>query len=669
MSGMAGFLPVTREEVEALGRDVPDFVYVCGDAYVDHPSFGAAIITRVLEAHGFLCAVLAQPDWTGAEDFKRFGRPRLGFFVSSGNIDSMVAHYSVGKNRRSRDYYSPGGATGKRPDRAVIVYCNRIREAYGDVPILIGGLEASLRRCAHYDYWSDKVRRSILLDSRADILMYGMGERSVVRLAELLDRGVPVGKIRDVRGTAYLCRRGDRIFYEPADGYTEAGEPEGYDFDVLKSDKEAYARAFKVQYDNNDHVTGKAIVEYYGDRMLVVNPPQPPLSTEELDEVYSLPYAGDAHPSYDAEGGVPAIEEVKFSVTHNRGCFGACSFCAIAYHQGRVVTSRSVDSVISEIEKLTKRPDFKGYIHDIGGPTANFRRPSCKKQLTAGMCRGRRCLTPTPCPNLEVDHSEYTELLSRAERVPGVKKVFVRSGIRYDYVMCDKSDAFLKKLVRDHVSGQLRVAPEHCRGRVLAAMGKPGIDVFDRFCEKFYALTREYGKDQYVVPYLMSSHPGSTTDDAIALALYLKEHGIDPDQVQDFYPTPGTVSTVMYYTGLDPLTGKKIYTPTSAREKNVQRALLQWKRKENASKIAEAAEFCSERGLDMLAELTGSRRTADKKSASHRPADRAAGGVRAGKGRDGKKSAKGGGNFKKGNNAGSGKSGKNVKNGKGRSGR
>ncbi len=601
----ADFLPTTPEEVRARGYEVPDFVYVSGDAYVDHSSFGAAIITRVLEAHGFLCAVLAQPDWTSADDFRRFGRPRLGFLVSSGNVDSMVAHYSVSGNRRDRDYYSPGGKTGKRPDRAVIVYSNRIREAYGDVPILIGGLEASLRRCAHYDYWTDRVRRGILFDSRADILMYGMGERSVVRLAELLDRGVPVGKIRDVRGTAYIAKRGEKIFFEPAEGYSPSGEPKGYDFETLKNGGEAYAAAFRTQYENNDHVTGRAVVEYYGDRMLVVNPPAEPLGTEELDRVYSLPYAGEAHPMYDAEGGVPAIEEVRFSVTHNRGCFGACSFCAIAYHQGRVVSSRSVGSVVSEIERLTKKEGFKGYIHDVGGPTANFRRPSCKKQLAEGMCRGRRCLSPTPCPNLEVDHSEYVELLRRAESVPGVKKVFVRSGVRYDYVMYDGNDEFLRKLVRDHVSGQLRVAPEHCSNRVLAAMGKPKIGVYDAFAEKFYRLTREYGKEQYVVPYLMSSHPGSTMDDAAALALYTKERGIDPDQVQDFYPTPGTASTVMFFTGIDPMTGKRIFTPTSRREKNLQRALLQYRRPENRAKIKEAAEYCSENGKKALGSLLG----------------------------------------------------------------
>ncbi|MBR3422964.1 MAG: YgiQ family radical SAM protein, partial [Clostridia bacterium] len=384
-----------------------------------------------------------------------------------------------------------------------------------------------------------------------------------------------------------------------------SGEPVGEDFEKLSSDKEAYARAFKVQYENNDHITGRAVVEYYGDRMLVVNPPQPPLETKELDGVYALPYVGDAHPSYGAEGGVPAIDEVKFSVTHNRGCFGACSFCAIAYHQGRVVTSRSIGSVIAEVEKLASRPDFKGYIHDIGGPTANFRHPSCKKQLTEGMCRGRRCLTPTPCPNLDADHSEYTELLALAEKVPGVKKVFVRSGVRYDYAMCEKSGSFIEKLVRDHVSGQLRVAPEHCSNRVLAAMGKPKIDAYDAFSERFYAISRKAGKEQYLVPYLMSSHPGSTMDDAVSLALYMKERGLDPDQVQDFYPTPGTVSTVMFYTGLDPLTGKKIHVSSDRREKNVQRALLQWNRPENASKVREAANYCSENGKARLNELLG----------------------------------------------------------------
>ncbi|MBQ3900549.1 MAG: YgiQ family radical SAM protein [Clostridia bacterium] len=600
---MPRFLPITPDEVREMGYDVPDFVYVCGDAYVDHPSFGAAIITRVLEQNGFLCAMLCQPDWKSADDFRKFGRPRLGFLVSAGNIDSMVAHYTAAKKKRSGDYYTPGGAAGRRPDRAVTVYCNRIREAYGDVPILIGGLEASLRRCAHYDYWSDKVRRSILLDSRADILMYGMGERSVVRLAKLLDRGVPVEKIRDVRGTAYVCKRGEKINFEPAGGYGDDGTPRGYEFDTLASDRAAYADAFRVQYENNDHVTGRAVVEYYGDRMLVVNPPQPPLGEDELDRVYELPYARTYHPSYEAAGGVPAIEEVKFSITHNRGCFGACNFCAIAFHQGRSVTSRSVRSVVEEAKSLAADPDFKGYIHDVGGPTANFRRPSCKKQLTEGMCKNRKCLVPKPCPMLEADHSEYTEILRQIEQIPGVKKVFVRSGVRYDYVMCDKNDEFLRKLVRDHVSGQLRVAPEHCSDRVLREMGKPGIGVYDRFSEKFYSLCREYGKDQYLVPYLMSSHPGGTVDDALELALYTKRAGIDPDQVQDFYPTPGTASTVMYYTGIDPFTGKKVYTPTDPREKKICRALLQWRRRENRAIIAEAEDYCSPRGKEMLREL------------------------------------------------------------------
>ena len=609
---MQSFLPVTPDEVRERGYDVPDFVYVCGDAYVDHPSFGAAIITRVLEQNGFLCAMLCQPDWKSADDFKKFGRPRLGFLVSAGNIDSMVAHYTAAKKKRSSDYYTPGGEAGRRPDRAVTVYCNRIREAWGDVPILIGGLEASLRRCAHYDYWSDKVRRSILLDSRADILMYGMGEKSVVRLAKLLDRGVPVGKIRDVRGTAYVCKRGEKINFEPAGGWGDDGMPRGYDFDTLVSDRAVYADAFRVQYENNDHVTGKAVVEYYGDRMLVVNPPQPPLEEDELDRVYELPYARTYHPSYEAAGGVPAIEEVKFSITHNRGCFGACNFCAIAFHQGRSVRSRSVRSVVEEAKVLAEDPDFKGYIHDVGGPTANFRHPSCKKQLTEGMCKNRKCLVPKPCPMLDADHSEYTEILRQIEAIPGVKKVFVRSGVRYDYVMCDKNDEFLRKLVRDHVSGQLRVAPEHCSDRVLREMGKPGIGVYDRFSEKFYFLCREYGKDQYLVPYLMSSHPGGTVDDALELALYTKRAGIDPDQVQDFYPTPGTASTVMYYTGIDPFTGKKVYTPTDPGEKKVCRALLQWRRRENRAIIAGAEEFCSPRGKEMLRELLGGEKNAKR---------------------------------------------------------
>lgn len=583
-----GFLPVTPEEVRAAGADAPDFVYVCGDAYVDHPSFGAAIISRVLQAAGFLVAMLPQPDYKSCDDFRRFGRPRLGFLVSAGNIDSMVAHYTVSKKRRGNDYYSPGGKAGYRPDRAVIVYCNRIREAFGDVPIIIGGIEASLRRFAHYDYWDDKVRRSILVDCRADILSYGMGETSLVRIAKLLDKGVPVKKIRDVRGTAYLCHAGEKINFPLAVGTDSSGAPKGYDYDTLKTDKRAYADAFAVQYKNNDAVNGKAIVEYYGDRMLVQNPPAPPLEQEELDRVYALPYMRDYHPMYEEAGGVPAIAEVKFSVTHNRGCFGGCNFCALAFHQGRGVRSRSIESVVREAEIITKMSDFKGYIHDVGGPTANFRHPACKKQLKSGVCQNRRCLVPTPCPNLEVDHSEYNELLERIKALPGVKKVFIRSGIRFDYLIYDKDDSFFRTLVRDHVSGQLKVAPEHCTSHVLSCMGKPDNTVYEKFRKKFFALTDEAGLKQFLVPYLMSSHPGSTLKDAVELALYMKSIGLSPEQVQDFYPTPGTASTVMYYTGLDPLTGRRIYTPTDYREKLMQRALLQWRRPENASLVREA---------------------------------------------------------------------------------
>ena len=616
------FLPTTPEELDGK---TPDFVYVCGDAYVDHPSFGAALITRVLEKHGFTYAMLCQPEFRSADEFKRFGKPRLGFLVSAGNIDSMVAHYTAAKKRRSEDYYSPGFKAGLRPDRATIVYCNRVREAYGDVPILIGGLEASLRRCAHYDYWDNKVRRSILVDSGADILMYGMGERSIVRLAQLLDKGVPVKKIRDVRGTAYLCKIGEKTAFPVAENYkfldreplhdmfdkdSDEPLPAGYSYDLLKTDREVYADSFRVQYFQNDSVHGKSIVEYYDKKMLVVNPPQPPLEREELDEVYAIPFMRTYHPMYEKDGGVPAITEVRFSITHNRGCFGGCNFCAIAFHQGRAVRSRSIESVVDEAKLLTTLPDFKGYIHDIGGPTANFRRPACEKQLTDGVCPGRRCLVPKPCKNLIADHSEYIELLSEVEKIPKIKKVFIRSGIRFDYMMCDKSDEFFRKLVRDHVSGQLKVAPEHCSSHVLACMGKPDVSVYDKFREKYAKLNEEYGLNQYLVPYLMSSHPGSTMDDAALLAAYTKRIGLAPEQVQDFYPTPGTASTVMYYTGLDPFTGKEIYTATNYREKQLQRALLQWRKPENRRMIYEAMNYCSEEGKENLRELLHSAKPA-----------------------------------------------------------
>ena len=574
-----GFLPISKKDMNTLGWDRPDFVYVCGDAYVDHPSFGAAIISRVLEAEGFRIAFLAQPDYTSAEAFKEFGKPRLGFLVSAGNIDSMVAHYTASKKKRSSDYYSPGGKAGKRPDRATIVYCNRIREAYGDIPIIIGGLEASLRRFAHYDYWSNSVRRSILVDSRADILTYGMGENILIRIAHLLDKGVPVKKIHDVRGTVYLTTPEDKIHFPIA---------AEFNYDDLKSDKRKYAEAFGVQYKNQDSINGKAILERYDGKILVQNPPMPPLEREELDRVYSLPYMRTYHPIYEKDGGVPAIEEVRFSLTHNRGCFGACNFCALAFHQGRTVRSRSIESIVEEAKKITELPDFKGYIHDVGGPTANFRYPACKKQLTDGVCSSRKCLSPTPCKNLIADHSEYIRLIEEIEKLPKIKKVFIRSGIRFDYLLADPDEAFFKKLVRDNVSGQLKVAPEHCSSAVLECMGKPNFNVYEKFRKRYFELTKSFGKEQYLVPYLMSSHPGSTLEDALELALCLKRDGYAPEQVQDYYPTPGTASTVMFYTGINPLTMKKVYVATDYHEKQLQRALLQYNRPQNASLVREA---------------------------------------------------------------------------------
>ncbi len=583
-----GFLPLCRADLDECGWDAPDFVYVCGDAYVDHPSFGCAIISRALEAAGYKVAILSQPDYKSSDAFKEYPRPKLGFLVSAGNIDSMVAHYTVSKKKRSYDYYSPGGKPGKRPDRAVIVYCNRIREAYGDIPIIIGGLEASLRRHAHYDYWDNKVRRSILVDSRADILTYGMGEKIILRIAELLSRGIPVKKIRDVRGCVYLAPKGDKVHFDVA------GE---FDYNDLKSSKELYAKAFGVQYRNTDAISGKAIIEYYDNKQLVANPPMPPLEREELDKVYALPYTREVHPSYEAQGGVPAIDEVRFSITHNRGCFGACNFCAIAYHQGRSVRSRSIDSVLREAKIITEMKDFKGYIHDVGGPTANFRAPACEKQLSDGVCTSRKCLAPTPCKNLKVDHSEYINLLEKIEALPKVKKVFIRSGIRFDYVMYDKNETFFKRLVSKHVSGQLKVAPEHCSANVLSYMGKPDIAVYESFRKRFFELTKSFNLEQYLVPYLMSSHPGSRLSDAVELALYLKSLGMKPEQVQDFYPTPGSASTVMFYTGIDPLSGKKVYVASEYEEKLMQRALLQYTRRENAELVRRALIKCGREDL------------------------------------------------------------------------
>ena len=572
------FLPVTKEEMLALGWEQPDFVYVNGDAYVDHPAFGAAIITRVLESAGFKIAVLAQPDWRSCKDFKRFGRPKYGFFVSAGNIDSMVAHYTAAKKKRSEDAYSPGGIAGKRPDRAVIVYCNRIRESYGDIPIITGGLEASLRRFAHYDYWDDSVRRSILFDSGADIISYGMGERSIVEIAKRLAAGEDISQITDVRGTCYSCDVRQ----------TPYGAKECPSYDNVCASKKEYAVSCRVQQDEQDFFRGKTVIQKHGNKMLVQNPPALPLEQDELDAVYALPYMRTWHPSYKEQGGVPAIEEVRFSVTHNRGCFGACNFCSLAFHQGRYITTRSKNSVVQEAKLLTTFDDFKGYIHDIGGPTANFRHPSCKGQEKRGLCKGKKCLAPYPCSNLDADQSEYLDILREVRALPKIKKVFVRSGIRFDYLMRDKDDSFFKELVAHHISGQLKVAPEHCSAAVLDKMGKPHIEAFLAFKKKYYKLCESAGKEQYLVPYLMSSHPGSTLKDAVELALFLKKEKLRPEQVQDFYPTPGTVSTCMFYTELDPYTLEKVYVAKTPQDKAMQRALLQYFRPEKRD-LAEQA--------------------------------------------------------------------------------
>lgn len=581
------FLPVTPEEMRERGTDTPDFVYITGDAYVDHPSFGVAIISRVLEHRGYSVAILPQPDWKSDRDFLRFPRPRLAFLVTAGNIDSMVAHYTAAKKKRSDDAYSAGNRAGKRPDRAVTVYCKKLRQLYGDVPILIGGLEASLRRFAHYDYWDDAVRPSVLVESGADLLMFGMGEHSIVELADRLAAGEPVSQITDVRGTCYLT--------DPAN--TPFGCAECPSYAQVCESREAYAKAVRIQYDQQDEIYGKRVIQRHGDKMLVQNEPALSLTTEELDAVYALPYMRTYHPMYEAEGGVPAIKEVRFSITHNRGCFGFCNFCSIALHQGRRVSARSKESVVEEAKLLTTLPDFKGYIHDVGGPTANFRHPSCEKQLTKGLCRGKKCLAPKPCGNLTVDHQEYLQLLRKLRTLPKVKRVFIRSGIRYDYVMADQNGDFFRELVHYHVSGQLKVAPEHCAPGVLDKMGKPHIETYKAFQKRFYDLTKSMNLEQYLVPYLMSSHPGSTMRDAIQLACFLKEEGIRPEQVQDFYPTPGTISTAMFYTGLDPYTMEPVYVPRTPQEKAEQRALLQYFKPENYAVIRAALRKAGRRDL------------------------------------------------------------------------
>ena len=577
-----GFLPISFAEMKARSWDEVDFVYVNGDAYVDHPSFGAAIITRVLENAGYKVGFLAQPDWHSCEPFKAFGRPKLGFFVSSGNIDSMVAHYTAAKKHRSDDAYTPGGISGARPDRAVIVYCNRIREAYGDIPIIIGGLEASLRRFAHYDYWDDKIRRSILFDAQADLISYGMGEKQTIEIANRLRDGEPISSITDVRGTCYACD----VEKTPLVG------AECPSFENVVKSKREYAVSCRIQLDEQDPIRGKLVKQRHGKKMLVQNPPMPPLTTEELYKVYALPYMRTYHPSYEKLGGVPGIEEVRFSITHNRGCFGACNFCSIALHQGRFVTCRSKASIVEEAKKLTGLPDFKGYIHDIGGPTANFRRTSCDKQLESGLCKGKKCLAPKACPALIADHSEYLDILRTVRELPKVKRVFIRSGIRYDYVLKDKDETFFKELVRYHVSGQLKVAPEHCSAYVLDKIGKPHIESYIEFSKRYFALSSNAGKQQYLVPYLMSSHPGSTLNDAVELALFLKKRNIRPEQVQDFYPTPGTVSTCMFYTGLDPYTMQEVYVAKTPEEKAMQRALLQYYDKKNSALVLKALKKC-----------------------------------------------------------------------------
>lgn len=605
---MNGFLPVTKEEMIARGWDCADFVYVSGDAYVDHPSFGASIITRVLEDAGFKVAFLAQPDWRSDADFKRFGKPRLGFLVSSGNIDSMVAHYTAAKKKRSEDAYSPGGKAGFRPDRAVIVYCNKIREIYGDIPIVIGGLEASLRRFAHYDYWDDKIRRSILFDSQADLLSFGMGERSMVEIAKLLDSGVPVSDIRDVRGTCYSVD----VRETP---YIGAECPS---FENVCNSKKEYAVSCRIQQDEQDFFRGKAIKQRHGSRMLVQNQPAIPLSQEELDAVYALPYMRTYHPMYEKDGGVPGIEEVRFSISHNRGCFGACNFCSLAFHQGRYITTRSKQSIVDEAKLLTSLPDFKGYIHDIGGPTANFRRPACDGQEKRGLCKGKKCLAPAPCPNLKPDHTEFLDILREVRKLPKIKKVFIRSGIRYDYMLADKDDTFFRELVANHVSGQLKVAPEHCSAAVLDKMGKPHIEAYVEFSRKYFSFSKKEGKEQYLVPYLMSSHPGSTLKDAVELALFLKKIGIRPEQVQDFYPTPGTVSTCMFYTGLDPYTMQEVYVAKDPHEKALQRALLQYFDPRKKELVIEALRKAGRHDLIGNGEKCLVRAAAKEASAQHR---------------------------------------------------
>jgi len=576
---MPEFLPISKKDMDARGWTQCDFVYIIGDAYVDHPSFGHAIISRVLEDAGYKVGILSQPDWRDPASVTALGEPRLGFLVSGGNMDSMVNHYSVSKKHRQTDAFTPGGVMGKRPDYAVTAYCNLIRRTYKKTPIIIGGIEASLRRLAHYDYWSDKLKRSILLDAQADLLLYGMGERSIVEVADALNDGMDIHDVTYIDGTVFRVR-------EPDPNLPCLRLP---DYASLAADPRKYAESFYLQYCNTDPFSARRLLEPYGEHEFVVqNPPQKPLSQEEMDRVYGLPYCRTYHPSYEKQGGVPAISEVRFSLASNRGCFGACSFCALTFHQGRIIQTRSHESLLAEAEAMTHEKDFKGYIHDVGGPTANFRQPACKKQLTKGACPNRQCLFPTPCKNMIADHSDYVALLRKLRKLPGVKKVFIRSGIRFDYLLADKSETFFHELVRYHISGQLKVAPEHVSDHVLEKMGKPRHAVYLQFLEKYKKINEQEHMKQFVVPYLMSSHPGCTLRDAVELAEYLRDTGHEPEQVQDFYPTPSTLSTVMYYTGLDPRTMEKVYVPKNPHEKAMQRALMQYRNPANYALVKEA---------------------------------------------------------------------------------
>lgn len=585
---MHDYLPISRADMSIRGWNQCDFIYVTGDAYVDHPSFGAAIISRLLEAHGYKVGIIAQPDWKDAKSIAVLGRPRLGFLVSAGNMDSMVNHYSVSKKRRQQDSYTPGGEMGRRPDYATVVYCNLIRSVYKDSPIIIGGIEASLRRLAHYDYWSNKMKRSILLDSQADLISYGMGEHSIVEIAEALESGIDVKDITFIDGTVYKTRSLDSVYdYELLPDYQQ-----------LRQDKKEYAKSFFIQNSNTDPFTGKRLVEpYEGKEYVVQNPPAKPLTEAEMDAVYALPYMRDYHPSYEELGGVPAIREIKFSLISNRGCFGACSFCALTFHQGRIIQVRSHESLVEEAKLLIQEPDFKGYIHDVGGPTANFRFPACEKQMTKGACPHKQCLFPQPCKNLRADHTDYIELLRKLRSLPKVKKVFIRSGIRFDYLLADPSRKFLKELCEHHVSGQLKVAPEHVADNVLTRMGKPRNEVYRQFTKAYKEMNQRIGKEQYLVPYLMSSHPGSSMKEAVELAEYLRDLGYMPEQVQDFYPTPSTISTCMYYTGLDPRTMEPVYVPVNPHEKAMQRALIQYRNPKNYDLVVEALKIAGRTDL------------------------------------------------------------------------